>query len=46
MQHFLSQLDFTHSIEIEDLQELATGFCFVPDEPSPHLPIPLLLDIF
>jgi hypothetical protein len=46
MQHFLSQLDFTHSTEIEDLQELAAGFCFVPDKPRPHLPILLLLDIF
>jgi len=39
-------LDFTHSIEFEDLQELTTGFCSVLDEPSPHLPILLLLDIF
>jgi hypothetical protein len=31
MQHLLSQLDFTRSIEIEDLQELATGFCSVLD---------------
>ena len=35
MQRFLSQLDFIHTIEIEDLQELATGFCIVPDEPIP-----------
>jgi len=26
---------YTHTIEIEDLQEIATGFCIVPDEPIP-----------